>query len=120
MQIRFALEGAAATVGAGQSRALAALLGLRLRLRKEVGDKPSGKRRGWQQAVVRSLAALEAQRGCADGAVWGHRSEHGFCDFIASVRGHSAGHGVNDFVVGALLGQSLALSGKALQGTRTL
>ena len=42
---------------------------------------------------------------CADGAVWGH----GFCDFIASVRGRSAGHGVNDFVVGALLGQSLAL-----------
>ena len=47
------------------SRALAALLGLRLRLRKEVGDEPSGKRRGWQQAVVRSLAALEAQRAAA-------------------------------------------------------
>ena len=61
-----------------------------------------------------------AARGCADGAVWGHRSENGFCDFIVSVRGHSAGHGVNDFVVGAgtkpcLVRKSFASDGKFIK-----
>ena len=56
-----------------------------LRLRKEVGDEPSGKRKGCNEPLsVR----------------WPFK--HGFCDFIASVVGHSTGHGFNDFVAGAL------------------
>ena len=55
----------------------------------------------WAQrlATSRQLAGcVGSARGCSDGAVWGHRSGHGFCNFIASVGIRSAGRGFNDFL----------------------
>ena len=46
----------------------------------------------WAQrlATSRQLAGcVGSARGCSDGAVRGHRSGHGFCNFIASVGIHS-------------------------------
>ena len=106
------LEGAAATVGARSAlwgRALATSLG-RLAagsFARRAGDllqrrgdnrRPFALRRGWRQAVVRSLAAFKAQGG-SDGSVEGPSFRARLLQSV-SVGGHSAGHGFNDFVAG--------------------
>ena len=68
--------------------------------------RPFALRRGWRQAVVRSLAASKAQGG-SDGSVIGAIVQGAA---PVSVGGHSAGHGFNDFVAGVprLVRQSFA------------